>query len=121
MEKIQIKGRLGTNPNLQMTQHGEQILTFPIALNSQYKNKRGITITKPNWHQVIICRKDKFEMILEFLKKGKLVEIHGTLSFSVLKNKYGKEKKNPIIFIKDEDDNIGFPQRSSFLPMYYNN
>lgn len=115
MEKITIKGRLGTDPELQTTQSGTKILTFPIAAE---KN----VYTKTKWQRVVICLDHKIKELHPFLKKGKYIELKGTFDYNTYLDKWGKQHKKEIILIEDNTDNISFPIKQLYsVPEYFIN
>ena len=74
MNRIQLIGNLGQDPELKYTQTGTALATFNIAVNE--KNKEGETTTE--WFRCV-CFGKKAEFVSETLSKGAKVYVEGKL------------------------------------------
>ena len=79
LNKAQIIGRLGRDPEIRYSQQGTAVTTFSVATSEQWKDKNsGEQQEKTEWHRV--CSFGKQAEILEkYLKKGSQVYIEGKL------------------------------------------
>lgn len=73
-------GNIGKDATVRTTERGVIAVNFPVAHNKNWKDKRtGDQRTKTTWVNCTIWKKEGANMrILDFLKKGTLVEITGT-------------------------------------------
>lgn len=78
LNKVQLIGRLGHDPEIKYTANGTAVANFSIATNRVWKNDAGENIEKTDWHRVIAWRKTA-EIIEKYLKKGSQVYIDGHL------------------------------------------
>ena len=53
LNKVQIIGRLGKDPEIRYTQGGQAIASFSVATDSKWTNKSGEKQEKTEWHRVI--------------------------------------------------------------------
>ena len=74
-------GNIGKDATVKEMERGVIAINFPVAHNKNWRDKRsGETKTKTTWVNCTIWKRDGSNMrILEYLKKGTLVELVGTL------------------------------------------
>lgn len=73
-------GNIGKDATTKIMERGVIAINFPVAHNKNWKDKRnGESKTRTTWVNCTIWKKDGANMrILDFLKKGALVELIGT-------------------------------------------
>ena len=73
-------GNLGRDATIKTMDRGVIAINFPVAHNKNWRDKRtGETKTKTTWVNCTIWKKEgSTQRILDFLKKGALVELEGT-------------------------------------------
>ena len=77
--RVEIRGFLGADPKLGTTESGRSYATLSICTNYEYTNKSGETVSKPEWHRVVVWGKTA-ENAAKYLTKGSEAEIEGRLS-----------------------------------------
>ena len=78
LNKAQIIGRLGKDPEVRYTNSGEVIASFTVATSERYKDRNGERQEKTEWHNVTAFRK-LAEIIGQHLRKGALVYVEGKI------------------------------------------
>jgi single-strand DNA-binding protein len=78
LNKVQLIGRLGKNPEVRYTTDGLAVANFNIATNESYTNKNGEKVEKTEWHRIVSFGK-LAEICGEYLTKGRLVYVEGKL------------------------------------------
>jgi single-strand DNA-binding protein len=78
LNKVQLIGNLGKDPELRYTASGVAVATFSIATSDSWKDQEGNTQERTEWHNIVAWRK-LAEICGEWLKKGKKVYIEGRL------------------------------------------
>jgi single-strand DNA-binding protein len=78
LNKAQLIGNLGKDPELKYTSAGVAVATFSIATSDSWKDQEGNTQERTEWHNIVAWRK-LAEICGEWLKKGKRVYIEGRL------------------------------------------
>ena len=78
LNKVQLIGNLGRDPELKYTSAGVAVATFSIATSDSWKDQEGNTQERTEWHNIVAWRK-LAEICGEWLKKGKRVYIEGRL------------------------------------------
>ena len=78
LNKAQLIGHLGAEPESKFTTSGNAITNFNIATNESWKDKNGDVQDRTEWHKVVMFGK-MAETAAEFLKKGQLVYVEGRI------------------------------------------
>src|ERR1041384_4408953 len=78
LNRVQLIGRLGADPQMKYTSSGAPVTTFSVATNRQWQDKEGNLREEADWHNIVAW--DKLaQTCAEFLSKGRLVYIEGRL------------------------------------------
>lgn len=78
LNKVQIIGRLGRDPELRYSQSGSPVCTLSVATDEGYTDRDGKKVERTEWHRVVLYSKAA-ENCNQFLKKGSLVYVEGSL------------------------------------------
>ena len=78
LNKVQLIGHLGADPESRFTTSGSAVTNFNLATNESWKSAEGDTKEKTEWHRVVMFGK-MAETAAEYMKKGQLVYIEGRL------------------------------------------
>ena len=88
LNKVQLIGNLGKDPELSYTQDGLGILKFTIATSETYNDKNGEKVDNTTWHNVVLFGK-LAETLANYLTKGKQVYVEGKIRNSSYDDKEG--------------------------------
>jgi len=78
LNKVQLIGHLGADPESRFMTSGNAVANFSLATNESWKSAEGEIKDKTEWHKIVIYGK-KAETATEYMKKGQLVYIEGRL------------------------------------------
>lgn len=78
MNKIQIIGRLGKDPELKYTATGTPVANFSVATSEKWKDKNGQVNERTEWHRCVVWGK-LGELCNQYLAKGRQVYIEGKM------------------------------------------
>ncbi|MBS1249376.1 MAG: Single-stranded DNA-binding protein [Chloroflexi bacterium] len=78
LNRIQLIGHLGVDPELKHTPSGKKVCTFSVAVNRQWKNKEGDKKEATDWFNIEAWGR-LGEICEEYLKKGSLIFLEGRL------------------------------------------
>ncbi|MCG8339620.1 MAG: single-stranded DNA-binding protein [Proteobacteria bacterium] len=79
LNKVQLIGHLGGDPESRITDNDVTITNFSIATNEQWTDKNtGEKISRTEWHRIVAFNKTA-DICAEFLNKGSLVYVEGKL------------------------------------------
>ena len=91
LNKIQLIGNLGTDPETRYTPNGTAVTNLNIATDESYKDKSGTLIERTEWHRVVIFGK-LAEIAAEYLKKGSQAYFEGKLQTRKWQDKDGQDR-----------------------------
>lgn len=92
LNKAQIIGRVGRDPEMRYSTTGEPIASFSVATSERYKDKAtGNAVEKTEWHNVTAFKR-LADIIGEYVKKGSLVYIEGKLNTRKWQDKDGQDR-----------------------------
>ena len=78
VNKVILIGRLGKDPELKCTPSGAPVAKFSLATDESFKDKAGEKQEHTEWHNIVAWNK-LAEICGEYLTKGKLVFIEGSI------------------------------------------
>jgi single-strand DNA-binding protein len=79
LNKVQIIGRVGKDPEVRYSTNGDAMANFTVATSERYKDKQtGEAVEKTEWHNVSAFRR-LGEIVGEYVKKGSLIYIEGKI------------------------------------------
>ena len=78
LNRVQIIGRLGKDPEARTTKNGSAVVSFPVAVDRMWKSRDGESRKETDWFTVDAWGKIG-QICQKFLGKGRLVYIEGRL------------------------------------------
>jgi single-strand DNA-binding protein len=99
LNRVQLLGRLGGDPEVRATQNGTNVANFNIATSEKY-TKDGETQEKTQWHRVVAWGK-LAEIGGEYLNKGSLVMVEGKLETRQYEDKEGATRYATEVIASD--------------------
>ena len=92
LNKCQLIGRLGKDPEVRYTTEGDAVANVSLATTESWKGKDGTKNEKTEWHNLVFFRRQA-EVVGEYLKKGALIYVEGKLTTE----KYQKDGEDRYI------------------------
>jgi single-strand DNA-binding protein len=78
VNRVILIGRLGRDPELKYTPSGAPVAKFSLATDESFKDKTGEKQEHTEWHNIVAWNK-LAEICGEYLTKGKLIYIEGSI------------------------------------------
>jgi len=78
VNKVILVGRLGKDPEIRSTPSGTSVAKFSLATDDKFTDRSGEKQERTEWHNVVAWGK-LAEICGQYLKKGKLVYIEGSI------------------------------------------
>lgn len=78
LNKVELLGNLGRDPEVRATPNGKKVATLNIATTESYKDQSGQWQETTDWHRVIFWERSA-ETCEKFLHKGSKVFVEGKL------------------------------------------
>jgi len=91
VNKVILIGRLGGDPEVRYTPDGLMIANFTLATDEQRKDKNGERVKKTEWHRIVTFGKLS-EICSNYLSKGKMVFIEGSIRTNAWEDKEGVKR-----------------------------
>ena len=108
VNKVILVGTLGKDPEVRYSQAGAALTSVSIATNESWKDKNGEKQERTEWHRVKFFGK-LAEIAGEYLKKGGMVYIEGSLRTEKYTDKQGVEKYSTDIIANEMQMLGGMP------------
>ena len=81
LNKVQLIGRLGADPDIKQMVNGKSVARLSIATSQSWKDKSsGERKEKTEWHRIVIFNEGLVNVVQQYLKKGANVYVEGQLS-----------------------------------------
>jgi single-strand DNA-binding protein len=93
VNKVILIGRLGKDPELKYTPSGAPMAKFSLATDESFKDKTGERQNRTEWHNIVAWNK-LAEICGEYLTKGKLVYIEGSIRSRQWQDQSGNKRTN---------------------------
>ena len=91
LNKVMIIGRLGRDPELRYTQSGSPVCSLNVATDESYQDRDGNKVDRTEWHRVSVFQRAA-ENCANFLSKGSLVYIEGSLQTRKWQDQQGQDR-----------------------------
>ncbi len=101
LNKIQLIGNLGQEPELRYSQAGDAILSFSLATSEVWKDKTtGEPQERTEWHRCVAYRKPA-EILGQYAHKGSKLYVEGKLQTRKWQDKEGVERYTTEVQVQD--------------------
>ena len=91
LNKCQIIGNLGADPDMRYVASGDAVTTFSVAVNERWKNRDGEQQERTEWFRVVVWR-GLAETCAQYLQKGRQVYVEGRLQTRSWEDKSGSKQ-----------------------------
>ena len=111
LNKVQIIGNLGQDPEMRFTANGRAVSTFNVAVNRSYTTQDGERREETEWVRVVAWAR-LAELVSQYLTKGRLVYVEGRLQTRQWEDKEGQRRYTTEVVAQD----VQFLDRSEGVP-----
>ena len=91
LNKVMLIGRLGRDPEVRYTKDRTPVANLRIATSEQWKDQSGERQERTEWHSVVLWGRQA-EIAAEYLKKGRLVYVEGSLQTRKWQDQSGADR-----------------------------
>jgi single-strand DNA-binding protein len=92
VNKVILVGRLGKDPEIRSIPSGTSVAKFSLATDERFTDKAGEKQERTEWHNIVAWGK-LAEICGQYLRKGKLVYIEGSIRTDSWDDKESGQKK----------------------------
>ena len=114
VNKVILVGRLGRDPELKYTPSGAPVAKFSLATDESFKDKTGEKQEHTEWHNIVAWNK-LAEICGEYLTKGKLIYIEGSIRSRQWQDQSGN-KRTSYEIIANQMQMLGSKADSDRMP-----
>lgn len=106
VNKVILVGRIGAAPELRYAKNQVPVCTFSLATSESWKAKDGIKHERTDWHRIISFG-NLAKIASEYLVKGKMIYVEGSLQTNQYVDKNGQKhtfyevRANAIDFLEN--------------------
>ena len=100
VNKVILIGRLGSDPEIRVSQDGNKIARFSLATSETWNDKStNERKEKTEWHRIVVFSKGLAQIIENYVKKGSQVYVEGQLRTNKYTDQAGIEKYSTEIHL----------------------
>lgn len=93
LNKAQVIGRLGRDPEVRRFANGGSVVSFPVATSDTWKDRStGETRERTEWHRVAIYNEALGRLAMSYLKKGDQVFLEGKMETRKWQDQGGQDR-----------------------------
>lgn len=101
LNKVQLIGNLGADPEIRRTQDGRPIANLRIATSESWRDKNsGERREKTEWHRVVVFNEGLCKVIEQYVKKGSKLYIEGQLQTRKWQNQQGQDQYSTEVVLQ---------------------
>ena len=108
LNKVQLIGRLGADPEIKQMVNGKSVARLSIATSQSWKDKSsGERKEKTEWHRVVIFNEGLVNVVQQYVKKGANIYVEGQLSTRKWKDEAtGQDKYSTEIVLQGYNSSL---------------
>ena len=91
LNRVQIIGNLGADPELRTTTGGARVANLSVATSRRWNDRQGQQQEKTEWHKVIFWE-TLAEVCEKYLKRGDRVYVEGSIEYRQYEDKDGQTR-----------------------------
>jgi single-strand DNA-binding protein len=100
LNKVQIIGNLGRDPELRFTQDGTPVANFSVAVGESWQSRDGEMREHTEWFRIVAWRR-LAEIANEYLRKGSRVYLEGRLRTREWQDREGNDRTTTELDVRD--------------------
>ncbi len=101
LNKVQLIGNLGADPEIRSTQDGREIANLSVATTDSWRDKTtGERRDKTEWHRVVIFPDGLVNIAKNYLKKGSKVYVEGALQTRKWTDQSGQDRYSTEVVLQ---------------------
>ncbi len=102
LNKVTLIGHLGADPEVKRMNNGNPIVNLRIATSERWRDKNsGEQREKTEWHRIVIFNEGLCKIAEQYLKKGALIYIEGSLQTRKWQDQSGADRYSTEIVLQN--------------------
>jgi single-strand DNA-binding protein len=112
VNRVELIGNLGRDPEIRGTQQGKKIATLSIATSESWKDQQsGEWRERTEWHRVVVFNEGLAKIVEKHLNTGMKVRIEGKLRTRKWQDQSGQDRYTTEIHVENFDGSIAFDMK----------
>jgi single-strand DNA-binding protein len=99
LNRVQLIGNLGRDPEVRTTQTGKTVVTLVIATGESWKDEGGNRVERTEWHRIVIFNEGLGQIAEKYLQKGSKVYLEGKLCTRKWQDQSGADRYSTEIHL----------------------
>jgi len=100
LNKVQLIGHLGKDPEVRTMQSGDRIVSFSVATSESWRDKNsGERKEKTEWHTIVVFNEGLGKVAEQYLKKGAPVYLEGQIQTRKWQDRDGNDRYSTEIVV----------------------
>ena len=99
LNRVQLIGNLGRDPQVRTTQTGKTVVTLVISTSESWKDERGNRVERTEWHRIVIFSEGLGQIAEKYLEKGSKVYLEGKLCTRKWQDQSGADRYSTEIHL----------------------
>jgi single-strand DNA-binding protein len=108
LNRVQLIGNLGRDPEVRMTQAGKQVVTLNVATSESWKDSSGNRVQRTEWHRVVIFNDGLGKLAEQYLAEGAKVFLEGKLTTRKWQDQSGADRYSTEIHLTPYNGTLTF-------------
>lgn len=79
MNKVQLIGNLGRDPEIRTLTSGDKVASFSVATSERWKDRDGNKKERTEWCNVVVFNENLVKVIEQYVKKGSKIYVEGQM------------------------------------------
>ncbi len=101
LNKVQLIGNLGRDPEVRNTQSGDQIVHLSVATSETWRDRQsGERRERTEWHRVVIFSQQLGDVAKQYLRKGSKVYLEGQLQTRKWTDQEGRDRYTTEVVLR---------------------
>ncbi len=104
LNKVQLIGNLGNDPEVRSTTGGNRVATFSLATSRSWNDQSGNRQEKTEWHRCVVWNtkgSQLADIVEKYVKKGDKIYVEGRIEYRQWQDKDGQTRYSTEINVRE--------------------
>jgi single-strand DNA-binding protein len=112
VNRVELIGNLGRDPDIRFTQQGKTIATLSIATGESWKDQQsGEWRERTEWHRVVVFNEGLAKVVEKHLEKGMKIRVEGKLRTRKWEDQSGQDRYSTEVHVENFDGSLAFDMK----------
>jgi single-strand DNA-binding protein len=107
LNRVQLIGHLGRDPEIRSTNAGKRVATFSVATGETWRDKNtGEKRERTDWHNIVVFNEGLAGVVEQYLKKGSRCMVEGELRTRKWQDQSGNDRYSTEVVLPQYGGNL---------------